>query len=95
MTRLTGLALTFSLMLSPAAAQTQRLSIETIYGGELSTPAPSQTRWTPDGNLSYFLSGDDGRDLWVFNTDTFETSILVGGTKLREIAPLALPGHHR
>ena len=70
-----------------AGAQGKELTIEAIYGGELSTPSPSQIRWTPDGHTSYFLSGDDGRSLWVFDTETFEKRVVVAADTLREIAP--------
>ena len=32
-------------------AQPKKLTIEAIYGGDLSSPAPSQTRWTPEGQV--------------------------------------------
>ena len=64
------------------------LTIETIYGGELSVPAPSQTRWTPDGHLSFFLSSEGGdRDLWLFDTDTGEKRVLLDAEALRSLAP--------
>ncbi len=76
-------------LLAPAQAQTAKkpLSIELIYGGELSSPSPSQVRWTPDGNLSFFLSSDGGRDLWLFDTASGEKRILVGADELERIAP--------
>jgi dipeptidyl-peptidase-4 len=83
--------LTAVLALVPLAlveAQTaKQLTIEAIYGGELSAPSPSQIRWTPDGNISYFLSGSGGRDLWLYDTASGERTILVGASELREIAP--------
>jgi dipeptidyl-peptidase-4 len=63
------------------------LSVEVIYGGELTTASPSQTRWTPDGHLSFFLSGDDGRDLWLFDTTSGEKQLLVGSDELKRMAP--------
>ena len=68
-------------------AQPKKLTIEAIYGGDLSSPAPSQTRWTPEGHLSYFLSSDDGRDLWLFDSATFERRVLVSADTLRDMAP--------
>ncbi len=72
-----------------AQAQTAKkpLSIELIYGGELSAPSPSQVRWTPEGNLSFFLSSDGGRDLWLFDSASGEKRILVGADELERIAP--------
>jgi dipeptidyl-peptidase-4 len=74
----------------PATAQSggKPLTIETIYGGELSIPAPSQIRWTPDGHLSYFLSSEEGgRDLWLFDTGTGEKRVLVDAEELARLAP--------
>ena len=74
----------------PAGAQSggKPLTIEAIYGGELSVPAPSQTRWTPDGHLSFFLSGEgDDRDLWLFDTDSGEKRMLLDAEALRGLAP--------
>ncbi|HXV61823.1 MAG TPA: DPP IV N-terminal domain-containing protein, partial [Vicinamibacteria bacterium] len=75
-----------------ASLQTEQgaLSIEAIFGDELSVPSPSEVRWTPDGNLSYFLSaGESGRDLWLFDTTTGEKHVLVGSDELRAMAPSA------
>lgn len=84
------LVLLVVLPLSRAEAQTGKaLTIEAIYGGELSSPSPSQIRWTPDGHLSYFLSGDEGRDLWLFDTAVGERQILMAADQLRELAPSA------
>ena len=70
-------------------AQTAKkpLSIEVIYGGELRAPSPSQTRWTPDGHLSFFLSGDNGRDLWLFDITSGDKQLLVSSDELKRIAP--------
>ena len=65
----------------------KQLTIEAIFGDELSTPSPSQIRWMPDGNLSYFLSGDGGRDLWLFDTTSLERRIVVTSDELSELAP--------
>jgi len=76
------------LLLAPAVeAQSKKLTIEAIFGGELSTPAPSQIRWTPEGNVSFFLSADDGRDLWLFDTASFEKRVLVASDVLEDVAP--------
>ena len=76
---------------APAEGQSGRpvkqLTIEAIFGGELSTPSPSQIRWMPDGNLSYFLSDDGGRNLWLFDTTSLERRILVTADELSELAP--------
>lgn len=77
----------FFLSIGFAEAQQRELTLEAIYGGELSSPSPSQIRWTPDGNLSYFLSGNGGRALWQFDTATGERKVLVDADALRELAP--------
>ncbi len=74
----------------PAGAQSdgKPLTIEAIYGGELSVPAPSQTRWTPEGHLSFFLSPEEGdRDLWLFDTGSGEKRVLLNAEALRNLAP--------
>ena len=77
----------------PAAQSGKKpLSIETIYGGGLSRPAPSEKRWTPDGHVSFFLSEDedeDGRNLWLFDTDSGQKRVLVSAEALRRMAPSA------
>ncbi|HEY7697900.1 MAG TPA: DPP IV N-terminal domain-containing protein, partial [Vicinamibacteria bacterium] len=71
-----------------AAAQTKSLTIEAIFGGELSAPSPSQIRWMPDGRLSFFFpASNGGRDLVVFDPATGERRIVVGTAVLREAAP--------
>ncbi len=70
-----------------ALAQTKSLTIEAIFGGELSAPSPSQVRWTPDGRLSYFFPSGEGRDLAVFDPATGERRVVVGTAVLREVAP--------
>ena len=86
-----GTALLFLLLAlgSRAWAQTKPLTIEAIYGGDLSAPSPSQIRWTPDGRLSFFFpaSPQNGRDLVVFDPATGERRILVASAILREAAP--------
>lgn len=89
MNRLSLVAI-FITTLSPlASAQTEApgLSIESIYGGDFSIPAPSQVRWMPDGNISYFLSADEGRDLWRFDTASGERTVLISAAELAELAP--------
>ena len=77
----------------PAAQSGKKpLSIETIYGGGLSRPAPSEKRWTPDGHVSFFLWEDedeDGRNLWLFDTDSGQKRVLVSAEALRRMAPSA------
>jgi dipeptidyl-peptidase-4 len=69
-------------------AQNKTLTIEAIFGGELSAPSPSQIRWTPDGRLSFFFpSSSEGRDLLVFDPATGERRVVVGTAVLREAAP--------
>lgn len=77
----------FFLSVGFAEAQQRELTIEAIYGGELSSPSPSQIEWTPDGDLTYFLSGNGGRALWHFDTETGERTVLVTADVLQELAP--------
>ena len=70
------------------SAQTKSLTIEAIFGGELSAPSPSQVRWMADGRLSFFFpSSTEGRDLVVLDPATAERRIVVGTAVLREAAP--------
>ncbi|HJS73554.1 MAG TPA: DPP IV N-terminal domain-containing protein, partial [Vicinamibacteria bacterium] len=71
-----------------SSAQTKRLTIETIFGGDLSAPSPSQIRWMPDGRVSFFFpASTEGRDLVVFDPATGERHTAVGTAVLREAAP--------
>ncbi|MGH9392372.1 MAG: hypothetical protein ACRD1Z_22430, partial [Vicinamibacteria bacterium] len=71
-----------------APAQTGSLTIEEIFGGESSAPAPSQIRWMLDGRLSFFFpSASEGRDLVVLDPATGERRVVVGTAVLREAAP--------
>jgi len=90
MTRTLVVALLSVLTCSASAfAQTEKtpLSIETIFGGDWAVPSPSQVRFTPDGDLSYFLSSENGRDLWVLDAESGERSIVVSAETLVELAP--------
>lgn len=62
----------FALAEAQSGRSGKQLTIEAIFGDELSTPSPSQIRWMPDGNLSYFLSDGGGRNLWLFDTTSLE-----------------------
>lgn len=68
-------------------AQPKKLTIEAIYGGELSAPSPSQVRWMPDGRVSFFLSTEGGREFRVFDPATGAQEVLVSADALRDIAP--------
>ncbi len=69
-------------------AQPKSLTIEAIYGGELSSLSPSEIRWTPDGRLSFFFpSTPEGRDLVVLDPASGERRTVVGTAALRQIAP--------
>ncbi len=71
-----------------SSAQSKRLTIEAIFGGELSAKSPSQIRWMPDGRLSFFFpASKEGRDLVVFDPTTGEREVLVGTAVLRKAAP--------
>ena len=73
-----------------AAQKKEPLTIEGIFGGgrRSGPPAPSATRWSPDGkSLTYFLRGEKGRDLWIHDLATGEKKILVSADQLRKIAP--------
>jgi dipeptidyl-peptidase-4 len=89
MPRTTAAILLLALALgAEASAQAKSLTIEAIFGGELSAPSPSQIRWSPDGRLSFFFpSSSQGRDLVVFDTATGERRVVVGTAILREAAP--------
>jgi dipeptidyl-peptidase-4 len=78
-----------SIFLLPGMAAAQKaLTIESIFDGSQVPPAPSQIRWTPDGNLSFFLATPgNGRDLVVFVTDSGEKRVVVPSATLREMAP--------
>ncbi len=76
------------LLAAESSAQSKSLTIEAIFGGDLSAPSPSQIRWMPDGRLSFFYpASGDGRDLVVFDPATGERRVLVGTAVLREAAP--------
>ncbi len=76
------------LALAQAPSGGKPLTIETIFGGELSLPWPSQIRWTPDGHLSFFLSAEGGeRDLWLFDTSSGEKRELLSAEELRRLGP--------
>jgi dipeptidyl-peptidase-4 len=84
----TPLAFLLLALSAGVSAQTKNLTIEAIYGGELSAPAPSEIRWMPDGRLSFFFpSSSAGRDLLVFDPATGERRILVPTAVLRDVAP--------
>ncbi len=70
-------------------AQTKELTIESIFGGDLSAPAPSQVRWMRDGRVSFFLPSDDGhgREFRVFNPATGAQEVVVSADVLEDIAP--------
>ncbi len=83
----TAFVLLFFSLSAADAQSTKKLTIETIFGGELSSPAPTQVRWTPDGNLSFFLSAAGGRELWLHNVTTGERQVLLDTEVSREFAP--------
>ena len=67
----------------------QRLTLETIFGGSLYDPAPSELRWNPDGSrLAYFLPerGED-RALWVLDVVSGKKSQVLSSLEARETAP--------
>jgi dipeptidyl-peptidase-4 len=70
-------------------AQTkQRLTLESIFGGALSAPAPSELRWNPDGRrLAYLMPEGEGRSLWVLDTVTGERAQVLSPLQMREMAP--------
>jgi dipeptidyl-peptidase-4 len=83
-----GFGLCIVLLALESSAQTGRLTIAAIFGGDLSAPSPSQIRWMPDGRLSFFFpAAGEGRDLVVFDPTTGERHIAVGTAVLREAAP--------
>jgi dipeptidyl-peptidase 4 len=77
---------------STSTSPSKELTIEAIFGGELSAPAPSQARWMPDGRVSFFLpagSGGGGREFRVFDPATGSQTVLVSSDALRDMAPAA------
>ncbi|MGH9324975.1 MAG: hypothetical protein ACRD21_23835, partial [Vicinamibacteria bacterium] len=84
-----SLAVVLALSSFHVEAQTKDLTIEAIFGGDLSAPGASQIRWAPDGHLSFFLSSasGEGRDLMVFDTETGERRVIVPSETLRTMAP--------
>jgi dipeptidyl-peptidase 4 len=71
------------------AQQKTSLTIEKIFGGDLSDSAPSELRWSPDGQyLGYFLPDERGeRALWIQDSETgVKTQILTAG-QVEEMAP--------
>lgn len=72
-----------------AQSQSRELTIEAIFGGDLSTPAPSQVRWMTDGRLSFFLPSGEGREFRVFDPATGAQDVLVRADVLRDMAPSA------
>jgi dipeptidyl-peptidase-4 len=80
--------LSMILLLPGMAAAQRELTIESIFDGNQGASAPSQIRWTPDGNLSFLLATPgNGRDLVLFVTDSGERRVLVPSKELREMAP--------
>jgi dipeptidyl-peptidase-4 len=76
------------LELSAVDAQSARqLTIESIFGGELSSPSPSEVRFTPDGNLSFFLFGAGGRALWLQDVAKGDRHVLLDANTSRELVP--------
>lgn len=78
----------FALGLATAEPQsTTPLTIEAIFGGQLSSPSPSEVRWTPDGNLSFFLPAAGGRALWLHDVTTGTRRVLLEAEAARELVP--------
>lgn len=71
------------------AQQAVPLTLEAIFGGDLSTPAPSELRWAPDGRrLSFFFpEGQDMRALWLLDTQSGEKARILTSSQTREMAP--------
>jgi len=71
------------------AQHKQKLTVETIFGGSLYEPAPSEMRWAPDGRrVAYFLpEGSDGRALWVLDAPTGKKTRVLSPDQVREMAP--------
>ena len=71
------------------------MSLELIFGDRKQAPQPSQTRWTTDNRLSYFLKAekeegsesDPGRDLWILDYSTGKKEILLTAEELQSMAP--------
>ncbi|MEE8586916.1 MAG: DPP IV N-terminal domain-containing protein [Acidobacteriota bacterium] len=89
--RISARYLTLTLLVASCTAllaqEKKPLSIEAIFGAELSSRGPSQTRWTPDGRLSYFESADGGRQLWIMDPSSGEKQLLADAEQLQRMAP--------
>ena len=75
---------------APAEAQNKPLQLEEIFSKHgLTGPAPTQLRWSPNGQmLSYILEQPNGdRDLWAFEPATGNKKILVTHSELQKLAP--------
>ncbi len=70
-------------------AQHKRLTLETIFGGSLYDPAPTELRWSPDGRrLAYFLPDEgDERALWVLDVPGGKKTQVLSPLEAREMAP--------
>jgi dipeptidyl-peptidase-4 len=74
--------------ISGTAQNRQRLTLEGIFSGALSPPAPSELSWNPDGRrLAYLKSEGEGRSLWVLDTVTGEDSRMLSPPRMKEMAP--------
>ncbi len=84
-----GIFLLLPHAISSTAQQTAPLTIEAIYGGHLSSSAPSEIRWMPDGCcLSYFLPEANGeRAFWMLDPRTGEKNRILSATLVSQMAP--------
>ena len=73
----------------PLLAGGQRsLSVETIWGDELSGPLFSSARWAPDGERLVFQIDDreKSRELWVVDLAKGKKQVLLGSEMLERLA---------
>jgi len=75
--------------ISGPAQPKQTLSLETIFGGSIYDPAPTELYWAPEGHrLSYFLpEGGEERALWMLDIVTGKTIQVLSSLQAREMAP--------
>lgn len=71
------------------AQNKQKLTLEAIFGGSLSSPAPTELRWAPDGRRLSFLMPEEGegRSLWILDISTGQKTQAISELQLQEMAP--------
>jgi dipeptidyl-peptidase-4 len=74
--------------ISGTAENKQKLTLEGIFSGAFSPPAPSELRWNPDGRrLAYLMSEGEGRSLRMLDIATGEKVQVLSPPQMKEMAP--------